>query len=132
MFFSWFLFVNRFLVNTKYSAKVSESHRKSFQINRNLIQWQLFLYSKKFWNHINFFLQYLLRLCRFTLAPYQICTMVVVFWLAETDLVLIIFTIYKSCHCIKFLFNWKDSPWFSDTEKHWISLEDFYRHSNES
>ena len=99
------------------TSQYQENHGESFQLNRSLIIWQLF-YLVKILNQISFFLQNLLPLCTLTFAPWQ---MVFIFWLEETDLVLTIFTIYKSCHCIKFLFNWKDSPWFFNTDKHWIS-----------
>ena len=41
-------------------------------------------------------------------------------------LVLNIFTIKKSCRGIKFLFNWKNSPWFSGAYNDWIGLQDFH------
>ena len=41
-------------------------------------------------------------------------------------LVLNIFTMKKSCRGIKFLFNWKNSPWFSGAYNDWIGLQDFH------
>ena len=45
-------------------------------------------------------------------------------------LVLKIFTTKKSCHGIKFLFNWKNLPWFSGVYNDWIGLQDFHAFSN--